>query len=108
MSEERLSQLLRFLKDDPNDSFTLYALALEYMNSDETKALFYFEKLLNEQEEYVPTYYHAAKLYELLEESEKARATYEKGLQMSQKKQDQHAYNELKKAYDQFLFEEDL
>ena len=34
----RLTTLLDFLKEDPEDAFTLYAIALEYLKIDEQKA----------------------------------------------------------------------
>jgi len=32
MSESRLQALQRFLEQDPNDSFTRYAIAMEYVS----------------------------------------------------------------------------
>ena len=107
-SNSRIEHLLKILQEEPDDSFSLYALALEYSNLDEQKALFYFEKLLTEQEDYVPAYYHAAKLYAELDERERANEIYKKGLEISQKMSDLHASNELEKAYKQFLQEEDF
>lgn len=108
MNNPRLQQLFNFLKEDPDDSFTLYAIALEYEKTDEEKALEYYGRLLAEHEMYVPTYYHAAKLYAELEEFERAKEIYEKGIEMSKKMQDSHALKELEKAYQQFLLEEDF
>ena len=108
MSTSRLEQLQIFFEQDPNDPFNIYALALEYQNSDVEKALELYETLLSKHENYVATYYHAARLYADLEESEKAREIYQKGITISQKLGDTHALGELKKAYEQFLFEEDL
>lgn len=104
----RIKFLLDFLEKEPNDAFTLYALALEYLKEDTTKALFYFEKLIAEQPEYAPTYYHLAQLYLDLEENEKAKATYLMGIEMARKVQDTHALKELEKAYQRFLYEEDF
>ena len=108
MSTSRLEQLQFFFEKDPNDPFNIYALALEYQNIDVGKAMGLYETLLTKHENYVATYYHAARLYADLEESEKARKVYQKGIEISQKLGDTHAFGELKKAYDQFLFEEDL
>ncbi len=106
MNPSRLEQLLKFWQEDPHDPFNSYALALEYLNEDEDKALFYFEKLLKEHESYIPTYYHAAKFYEEIEERAKAKEIYLKGIQMSQEANDTHAQSELERAYQQFLLEE--
>ena len=104
----RLAELFLFLKAEPKDPFTLYAIALEYMKTDEKQALLYFQKLLDEHENYVPTYYQLAKLYEELEEIDKAKDIYQKGLKISQLQNEKHTYKELEKAYQQLLRMEDF
>jgi tetratricopeptide (TPR) repeat protein len=100
----RLDTLLQFYKDDPSDPFNIYALALEYQKSDRAKAKIYFEKLLTEHPEYVPTYYHAAKLYQDLGDVEKAISTYEKGIAIAKEKNELKAARELQSAYDELMF----
>jgi lipoprotein NlpI len=100
----RLDTLLQFHKDDPNDPFNIYALAIEYQKSDTAKALAYFEILLAEHEHYVPTYYHAAKLRQETGAVEKAIAIYEKGIAVAQSQNDFKAARELKSAYDELTF----
>jgi Tfp pilus assembly protein PilF len=107
MNQARLAQLFVFLEEDPGDPFNLYAIATEYLKSDTSEALKYFEQLLQQHPAYVPTYYHAAGLYRQLGEIEKARGTYEKGLTVSQQQGNRHAHRELQNAYNQFLDEED-
>lgn len=108
MSTSRLEQLQNFLDENPRDPFNLYALALEYLSMDLPKAQEYFEILLSQYEDYVPAYYHAAQLYMNLENTEKARTVFEKGIAKSEILGDTHALKELKKAYQQFLWEENL
>ncbi|PRY14399.1 tetratricopeptide repeat protein [Pontibacter ummariensis] len=103
MNESRLKQLLQFLEDDPNDAFTLYAIATEYRNADKEKALAYYEKLLTEHETYVGTYYHAAKLYEELGQNDVAEQTYKKGMQISRQEGNMHAFSELQQAYSKLM-----
>ena len=105
MNPSRLEQLLAFLKEDPHDPFNLYALATEYVKTDARQALTFYEQLLQQHPGYVPTYYHAAKLYEQLNKPENARETYEKGLQVSLQQNNRHAHRELQSAYNQFLDE---
>jgi tetratricopeptide (TPR) repeat protein len=107
MQNERLAQLFKFLEEDPQDPFTLYAIAMEYEKIKPLEALGYYERLLNEHEDYVGTYYHAAKLYAVLGKPEEAEATFKKGLLIAQKHADRHAHRELQNAYNEFLFEED-
>lgn len=100
----RLDILLKFYDDDPNDPFNIYALAIEYQKTDPAKARQYFETLLNEHEQYVPTYYHAAKLYQDLGEVERAISTYEKGIEVAKAQNETKAARELKSAYDELMF----
>jgi tetratricopeptide (TPR) repeat protein len=103
MHNNRISQLLYFLEKEPNDSFLLYALAMEYSHTDLEKSLELYRHLLSKHSEYLPTYYQAAKLYEELEENEQALETYQKGISLSEKLKDTHTLKELQKAYQQFL-----
>ena len=107
MNKERLSQLLTFLKEEPSDPFLLYAVATEYNQDDPEKALGYFEKLLAEHENYVATYYHAAKLYVDLGEREKAENTFLRGIRIAQAQQELLALRELQNAYNEFLYEDE-
>ena len=102
MNKDRLNQLLEFHKDDPNDAFTLYAIATEYKEEEPKTALTYFENLLENHENYVGTYYHVCKLYEQMGEKDLAAKNYIKGLQISQKEQNFHAHAELREAYNKF------
>ena len=101
----RLQQLLEFLKEDPDDPFTLYAIATEYLQTDVEQARRYFEILLKSHPNYVPTYYHAAKLYEAFDEKDLAIKTYEKGIQQASEQNENLALRELKNAYQEILFD---
>jgi tetratricopeptide (TPR) repeat protein len=105
MSRARLDQLLLYYKEDPNDPFNLYALALEYQKSDLHKAREYFDLLLTKHEDYIPTYYHAAKVYQDLNEKAKAIEVYEKGIVQAKKQVNMKAARELQSAYDELMFE---
>lgn len=104
MTTNRLEQLLAYYREDPNDPFNLYALALEYQKHDVAKAKEYFDRLLQQHEGYVATYYHAARLYQDLGEKEKAAQVYEKGIAVARGHNDLKAMRELKSAYDELMF----
>lgn len=103
MSQNRLEQLFKFLEEDPNDAFTLYAIATEYRNIDKQKAMEYYEKLLSEHQNYVGTYYHAAKLYEEFGQNDAAERIYKKGMQISRQEGNLHAFSELQQAYNKMM-----
>ncbi|MGB4398677.1 MAG: tetratricopeptide repeat protein [Daejeonella sp.] len=104
MHHIRLQKLLHFLANEPHDPFLKYALATEYLNAkDLDTALGYYEDLLANHPEYVGTYYHAGKLYELLNRKDQAIVTYKKGMEVSRKAGDMHALSELQGVYNSVM-----
>ena len=90
---------------DPHDPFNLYALALEYLKYDPEKSRELFDMLLNIHKEYLPTYYHAAKLYQELGQKEKAKSVFVSGISIARKLNDAKAIRELQSAYDELTFD---
>ena len=72
MNSERLKLLEKYLKNDPNDPFNLYAIATEYRSSNPIKSMELYSKLLVEHKEYLPTYYQAATLLASMNQTERA------------------------------------
>ncbi len=104
MNTSRLNQLLEMLKAEPNDSFLKYALATEYIKLNElSKALAYFQDLVQNDPEYVGTYYHLAKLYLQMNQQTEAISTYEQGMLIAHRLSDQHALSELRTAYNALM-----
>ena len=102
---DRISKLKEFLKANPADSFVQHALALEYIKlGDDERARLLFEELLNRQPEYVGSYYHLAKLLERNGKTQEAIAVYEKGMEETKKAGDNHAFGELRGAYEELTF----
>lgn len=101
---DRIEQLKAFLANSPDDSFVQHALALEYVKAgDDATAKDLFQKLLAANEDYIGSYYHLAKLLERTGERDAALAVYDKGLAKAKALQDNHAYNELLAAYEDFM-----
>jgi tetratricopeptide (TPR) repeat protein len=102
---DRIKKLKEFLANSPEDNFLRHALALEHikLGEDETARVLFDEIILKEPS-YVGSYYHLAKLYERRGSTEQAIQIYERGMQESKKAGDQHAYNELKSAFEALLF----
>lgn len=95
----RLQHLLEFYDDDPDDAFTRFALAQEYLNrGDPEKALSFFEELVETDPDYVGTYYHLGKLYERLGRTDAAIATYEAGIEVAREQRAQKDLSELQDA----------
>jgi tetratricopeptide (TPR) repeat protein len=98
MNNERIQQLIRFVQEEPGDPFNIYALAVEYMTEQPTQARPYFDDLLTNHPDYLPTYYHAAALYANQGEHEKAHALYDKGIELARKLGKQKTLLELQRA----------
>jgi hypothetical protein len=102
-----IENLLKFYETDPTDSFVIYGLALEYSKSDHSKAKHFFELLMNEHSNYLPTYYTAAHFYWENSELEIAKNLFEKGILLAEQQNNQKASKELKAAQMNFLFDID-
>jgi len=107
MNNERIQQLIRFVQEEPNEPFNVYALAMEYMSSQPGQARLYFDQLLAEHPTYLPTYYHAAALYAELDERERAAELYEKGILLARAQQNQKTLQELERAQQAFDDDDD-
>jgi len=96
----RLEQLFSFLQADPNDTFTLYSIAYEYMQlRDFPKAIEYFEQLRTVNPNYTGLYYHLGIVYEKVGQPEKGMEIFQKGIEIASEMKDQHALSELKNIY---------
>ena len=93
---DRLQQLLALHQASPNDSFLCFALAKEYEKKEDLSlALEFYIKLTQNDPNYIGTYYHLGKLYERLDQAQKAFQTYKTGMEIAKKIGDQHALGEL-------------
>jgi tetratricopeptide (TPR) repeat protein len=96
---DRMNQLLQMLEKEPSDPFLNHALALEYFslgNFEEAKKI--FEQLLNENKNYLPSYYHLGQTLEKLEENAGAIKIYKAGIELATEQKNNKAKNELGEA----------
>jgi Tfp pilus assembly protein PilF len=107
MNNERIQQLLQFIQNEPDEPFNVYALAMEYLSTNPAQAQHYFEKLLNEHPQYLPTYYHAAQLYANIGDRTKASMYYDFGMQLARQQNNQKTFDELQRAYRTFQDDEE-
>lgn len=102
---DRIEKLNSFLERQPDDPFLLHALGLEYVSrGEDERAGDLFEKVLHLNPQYTGTYYHLAKLLERRGKREAAVNLYEAGMEACKKAGDEHAYRELKNAYDDLIY----
>jgi Tfp pilus assembly protein PilF len=101
---DRVKILKDLLAEQPGDSFIQHALALEHIKmGDDLEAKRLFENVLTNDEKYIGSYYHLAKLLERADEKEAAIKWYQAGMLKAKEVGDQHAYNELQAAYDDLI-----
>ena len=99
---DRLQQLFSFLEKAPEDSFTRYSIAYEYLRQgDLIEAEKHFLTLKNNDPDYVGLYYHLGKLYAMQENHEQAVSIYDEGLEVAARVGDSHAHGELMRARQQ-------
>ncbi len=95
----RIPQLQALLKEDPESTFALFAIAREYQNGGIwAKARSHYETLLRLDPEYTGAHYHLGKLYETIGEADLARETYDQGIEMATKLGQAHQLRELREA----------
>ncbi|HSZ85562.1 MAG TPA: hypothetical protein VK787_06005 [Puia sp.] len=102
---DRIEKIKELLIKTPDDNFLKHALALEYIkieNDKEARKL--FEKILTQDENYLGSYYHFAKLLERNNETALAISYYEKGMEIAKKANEIRAYNELKMAHEDLVY----
>lgn len=107
MNNDRLQQLIRFVEEEPGDPFNVYALAMEFVNGQPGQAQPYFDQLLTDHPDYLPTYYHAAALYAEQGERSRAAALYDKGIALARAQRNAKTLLELERAKRAFEDDED-
>ncbi len=95
----KIPQLEALLSENPKDCFLLHALGLEHVKlGDYDAARRFFIQVLEQDADYVGTYYHLGKTYEELDDVELAMDTYRKGAEVAERIEDTHAKSELDMA----------
>ena len=104
MAGSRLEMLQQMVEKDPTDSFSKYAIGLEYASMNEPeKAKDIFEELRNSDPAYHATYYQLGKVYEKLGDEQSAKKIYEQGIFITTSQGELHAKSELEQAIDELL-----
>lgn len=100
----RLTNLLSYLKESPDDAFLLFAIAQEYQSMNEIDlSRTYFNQLREKHPEYVGLYYHLAKLEVNASRKEEALEVFDEGLRITKSLGEMHAWSELNAAREALL-----
>ena len=103
MDQERLKLLEQFVKEEPEDPFNWYALALEVSKLNPSRASELFEYVLEKHPEYLPSYYHAGNLYLSQGNQERARDVLQIGVNLARQKGEQKTMGELRTLLDELM-----
>lgn len=105
----KMAAIQSMLEANPKDSFLRFALAKEYekLNEDQTAKAIY-EGILDDDPDYVGTYYHLGKTLQRLEEEAAAFHVYTKGMEVCKRNNEAHARAELAGARLELGDEEDF
>ncbi len=99
MQNQRIQMLETFLGEDPGDSFSKYALALEYVaEGNIQKGIDLLIELRNSDPEYLALYYQLGKLFEQQNNISEAVICFKKGIEIASHQNNHHAKAELNMA----------
>lgn len=102
MSQERITKLKEFLEQDPDDSFSRYALALEYASRGETQiAVSFLQEVIKRDPHYLPAYQQLGYNHAKLGRSDEAAAILRQGVARAIEAGDHHARSEMQEALDE-------
>jgi Tfp pilus assembly protein PilF len=100
----RVEILKGFLEENSQDSFSRYALALEYVKLGQNDdAVREFETVKTNDPDYVATYFQLGQLYQKLGKSHEAEKTFRTGITVAAKIGDEHTRSELEGALEGIL-----
>lgn len=101
--EKRIRHIEEMLAEQPMDSFLLFALAKEYDALGKIKsALETYDQLLENDAEYLGTYYHLAELLYRMDLSDRAHSIATQGIKVAKKQGAQKDLAELIQLRDNF------
>ena len=100
----RIEILKGFLNENSNDSFSRYALALEYVKLGQNEdAVREFETVKKKDPDYVATYFQLGQLYQKMGQTHEAEKTFRTGITVAAKMGDEHTRSELEGALEALL-----
>lgn len=100
----RISTFKIHIAQTPDDPFPRYALAMEYRTMEQLdKSRLIFKDLITQFPDYVPTYLMYGSTLVELGDSEEAEKVFTRGIEVSGRKRDSHAQDEIRSALDHLL-----
>jgi len=101
-SEQRIEKLKEIIAKDPSDSFSQYALALEYSGINEPlTAIEILEALIQRDNVYLPAYHQLAQLLGKMNKTQEAKKFYRKGMDLAASQNDEKTAKELREELEE-------
>lgn len=101
MNQERITTLKKLIEIDPQDTFSVYALGLEYLDTDQDQAQNQFQQALILDPGYISAYFQLGKLAFSLGNEKAAIEWLEKGIIVAEEVGDTHTAGEMQDFIDQ-------
>ncbi|HKD05298.1 MAG TPA: tetratricopeptide repeat protein [Bryobacteraceae bacterium] len=99
MGNPRLDVLRSMVEQQPDNAFSRYGLAMEYLKGGDLEgAAQEFDQLLARNPTYAAAYFHGGQTLEKLGKLDEARAFYRKGIEVTAASGDSHTQSELTAA----------
>ncbi len=99
---EKIKRLARYVRDNPDDSFSKFALALELLKNNQVeKALTLFESIYKNDPGYLGTYYHLGKLYQDMDRKGDAERMFREGAVLAAQNHNPKTLSELNEALEE-------
>ncbi|MCX6291337.1 MAG: tetratricopeptide repeat protein [Bacteroidetes bacterium] len=107
ISENRIESLKSFLKENPEDLFSQYAMALEYLHQDHVAvAVEILKRVLEQDKNYLAAYYQLGKAYEAMSSVDAAKQVYADGIRIAELQNNKRTLNELRGALETLIEDE--
>jgi tetratricopeptide (TPR) repeat protein len=99
ITSPKLQQLFQMLEREPDDTFLLYGIGMEYKKlAAPKKAIEYFDRVIQNDSGYSYAYFQRGQVLEQIGETEKAKQAYRDGMAAANRVGDAHAQSELQAA----------
>jgi len=92
----RREKIEALLKDEPEDQFLRYGLAIEFENEGQfEESAKVFKSLMNDPVPHVPSFLRGAQLFVRMDEIEEARAALRTGIEIARSRGEMHPAGEM-------------
>ena len=98
MNNTRVEKVKAMLAKSPDDTFLLYALAMEYKKTDQPQSLELLRRVIQLDPLQSYAYFQLGQVHELSGDAEAAKETYRQGVTAAGRAGDEHAKHEIAAA----------